>query len=831
MTITLLLHLEKKGLNKHTFSLINGINHVITMLKNYFKIAVRNLKKHTGFSIINISGLSIGLACCMLIAIYIKDELSYDRYHENADKIYRLTREFKSPDGSTSLHLAHLAPPFAPLLKTDFPEMEIMTRFISFGGTIRYEDKLFNERAIGWADNNIFKVFTFDFVKGNPVSALIQPGSMVITEEMALKYFDSIDVLGKMLKFSNQGSLKITGVIKKMPENSHFNLEMIGDFAVVEQYYGGRENMMKAWGSNNFATYFTLAEGAEIAQIEKRLPGFLVKHLDENAGNWNALHIQKMTDIHLHSHLDDELGANSDIKYIYTFSAIALLILFIAIINYMNLATAKSANRAKEVGMRKVMGAGKPSLVGQFIIESITLVFLAIIGAFFITQLSIPYLRTFTGRMLTYETAEGVIATAIVVLIGVIIGVLAGSYPAFYLSSFQPLKVLKGKLSAGSKSTVLRRSLVIVQFTISAILIVCTGVVFQQLDYIQNKNLGYNKDHILTLSMNDDIQSKYEVFKNDLLGHQSIEKIGTSSRVPTVQLLDSQGAQAELNGEMVAPEVVIKNLRVGHDFLGTYDIAIVAGRNFDKAILSDDTSAYILNEAAVRMIGWDSSEDAINKKFQYAGVNGKVIGVTKDIHFETLQNKISPLVMHLPRKGSNLRRVSIKMSGQNTKETVAFIEDQWAQFSPNLPIEYSFIDERYDRLYNSENQRAKLFTGFSILAIFLACLGLFGLASFTVSQRSKEVSIRKVLGATISQIVTILSKEFLILVGISVIVAFPLAYKLMNDWLQDYAYRIDLNFVPFIVAGVLSVAIAFLTISLQTFKAANSNPVDALKDE
>lgn len=801
------------------------------MLKNYFKIAVRNLRKHTGFSIINISGLSIGLACCMLIAIYIKDELGYDRYHDNADKIYRLTREFKSPDGSTSLHLAHLAPPFVPLLKIDFPEMEVMTRFVSFGGTIRYEDKIFNERAIGWADNDIFKVFTFDFVKGNQENALTQPGSMVITEEMALKYFDSVDVMGKMLKFSNLGSMKITGVIKKMPENSHFNLDLIGDFAMVEQFYGGRENMMKAWGSNNFASYFMLADGANIPQIEDRLPDFLVKHLGENAGDWNALHIQKMTDIHLHSHLDDELGANSDIKYIYTFSAIALLILFIAIINYMNLATAKSANRAKEVGMRKVMGAGKPSLIGQFIIESVTLVFIAIVAAFFLVQLSIPYLRTFTGRMLTYGSTEGMIATAIVVFVGVLIGILAGSYPAFYLSSFQPLTVLKGRLSAGSKSTVLRRSLVVVQFTITAILIVCTGVVFQQLDYIQNKNLGYSKDNIMTLSMNDEIGGKFDVFKNALLSSQSIEKIGLSSRVPTVQLLDSQGAEAEINGEMVSPEVVVKNLRIDHDFLDTYDMAIVAGRNFDKTILSDDTSAYILNEAAVSMIGWDSNETAINKKFKYAGMEGKVIGVTKDIHFETLQNNISPLVMHLPRQVSNMRSLSIKMSGQNVTETVALIEDQWAEFSPNQPIEYSFIDERFDRLYESENQRAKLFTSFSMLAIFLACLGLFGLASFTVSQRSKEISIRKVLGATISQIVSILSKEFLILVGISVVVAFPLAYIFMKDWLQGYAYRIDLNLVPFIVAGVLSIAIAFLTISLQTFKAATTNPVDALKDE
>ncbi|MFY0654905.1 MAG: ABC transporter permease [Cyclobacteriaceae bacterium] len=801
------------------------------MFKNYFKVAIRTLKKHKAFSIINISGLSIGLACCMLIAIYIKDELSYDRFHENADKIYRITREFKSPDGSTSLHLAHLAPPFVPLLKVDFPEMETMTRFVNFGGTVRYEDKVFIEENIGWADNDIFKVFSFDFVKGNPENALTNPMSIVITEEVAMKYFDTTDVLGKMLKYRNMASLKVTGVIKKMPENSHFNLEMIADFALVEQFYGGRENMMQQWGSNNFASYFILAENASIAQIERRLPDFLVNHVAEDALDWNALHIQKMTDIHLHSHLDDELGVNSDIKYVYTFSAIGLLILFIAIINYMNLATAKSANRAKEVGMRKVMGAGKPSLVSQFITESIVLVFMAITAAFFIVQLAIPYLRTFTERSLSYTTTEGVIATAIVIGFGVLIGAFAGSYPAFYLSSFQPLRVLKGKLSAGSKSTAMRRSLVVLQFTISAILIVSTGVIFQQLQFIQNKNLGYNKDHVIVLPVNDEIQNKYDAFKNSILSNSLVDHVGASSRVPTIQLLDSQGAEAELDGEMVAPEVVIKNVRIDHDFLPTYDIKLVAGRNFDKTIQSDDSAAYILNEAAIRMIGWKSNEDAIDKKFKYAGMEGKVVGVAQDIHFETLQNKITPLVMHLPRRGFDLRNISVKISGSDVPKSIEHIEEQWANFSPNTPIEYSFIDERYDRLYQAENQRAQLFTGFSLLAIFLACLGLFGLASFTVSQRSKEISIRKVLGATVAQIVSILSKEFLILVGISVLVAFPLAYKFMGDWLENYAYRIDMNYLPFVVAAVMSIAIAFLTISLQTFKAANNNPVDALKDE
>ncbi|MEQ6119033.1 ABC transporter permease [Reichenbachiella sp. MALMAid0571] len=799
------------------------------MLKNYYNIAVRNIIKHKLFSFINISGLALGLACCMLIGIYIKDELSYDKFHKNADNIYRITREFKSPDGSTSLHLSRLAPPFLPLLKNDFPEMKTMTRFISFGGTIKYENKIFIEENVGWADNNIFDVFDFEFIHGNPENALLDPGSMVINEDIANKYFGGTDVIGKTIRFSNQANLKITGVVKRMPENSHFNLEMIGDFSLVEQYYGGRENMINEWGSNNFSTYFILDDQASISEVERRLPDFLTRHLGENANDWNALHIQKLTDIHLHSHLDDELGANSDIRHVYTFAAIGLLILFIAIINYMNLATAKSANRAREVGMRKVMGAGKSSLVGQFLIESIVLVSIAIVIAFIIVQFSLPYLRAFTDRILEFDTEQSIMAFSIVIAFGLLIGVLSGSYPAFYLSSFDPLRVLKGKLSAGSKSTAFRRSLVVLQFSISAILIVSTGVIFQQLSYIQNKNLGYDKDHILTIRLNEEITTKFEVFKNILLGHQSIDNVGTSSRIPTIQLLDSQGAEAEINGEMVAPEVTLKGLRVDHDFLDTYNIKIMAGRNFDKTIQADDTSAYLLNETAVKMTGWESNEEAINKKITYGGRKGRVIGVVQDIHFETLQNKISPLIMQIPQNHG--RYVSIKMKGDQVNETIKFIEAQWSEFSPNTPIQYHFIDERYDRLYNPENRRAQLFTGFSLIAIFLACLGLFGLSSFTVSQRSKEISIRKVLGASITEIVSILSKEFIILVGISIFVAFPLAYIFSKQWLQNYAYRIELNLLPFILAGILSLLIAFCTISFQTFKAANSNPVDALKDE
>ncbi|MFY0600189.1 MAG: ABC transporter permease [Cyclobacteriaceae bacterium] len=801
----------------------------IDMFSSYVKVARRSLWKHKMFSFINISGLTVGLTCCILISLYIRDELSYDRFHEKSDKIYRLTREFKSPDGSTALHLAHLAPPFVPLLEVDFPEMETMTRFVILGETIRHKDKIYNEPDVGFADNNIFKVFSFDFVKGNPNNALSLPGSMVITEEAALKYFDTTDVLGETLEFIGMPPFKITGVIKKMPENSHFNLEIIIDFSPVVQFYGGRESMMSAWGSNNFSTYFVLAEGANIAQIENQLPEFLKKNLGENALDWNELHIQKMTDIHLHSHLDDELGSNSDIKYIYLFSSIGILILLIALINYMNLATAKSSNRAKEVGVRKVLGASKPSLINQFMTESVLLASLSSALALCIVPLALPYLRRFTQRAILYETNEMMLAIGIIIGLGTLVGLLAGSYPALYLSAFKPLEVLRGKLAAGVRRSLLRQVLVVVQFSISALLIVSTAVVFQQLNFIQSKNLGYDKDHVLTLRLNDDIWEHFDTFKHSLKQNASVINVCASSRVPTNQLLDSQVAMAQVDDDMLAPSVTIKDISVDEEFLNTYDIKLVAGRNFDRTIASD-MQGFILNESAVRMIGWKSPQEAIDKRFRYGNIEGRIIGIIQDFHFETLQNEISPIVLHGERYKLG-RNLSIKLSGNNIAESLTLIEKEWARFSPNVPINYTFLDTRFNLLYRSEKQRAKLFTFFSTLAIFLACLGLFGLASFMVTQRAKEVSIRKVLGASIAQIMTALSKEFVILVLISVAVGFPVAYLLMEDWLQNYAYRIDLGFLPFLLAAGISITIALLTISLQTFKSATSNPVDMLKDE
>ena len=799
------------------------------MLKSYLKIALRSLKRHKVFSIINVLGLSVGLACCMLIGLYISEETSYDKFHTNSDNIYRFTREFISPDGSTSLHLSRLAPPFGPLAKEDFSgEIEKIGRMMSVGGPVKYNNRLYDEDNFYFADAEIAEILTFDVIEGDIVQALTQPGSVVISDEMAYKYFGDEDPIGKSINFLSQADLIVKGVFKKLPENSSFQVDFLAEMTPLEAFYGGREAMMQNWGSNNFSTFFTLKPEGRISEIERRLGDFLNKHIDEEATTWTALHVQKLTDIHLHSNLDDEQGQNSDITYVYIFASIAFLILAIACINYMNLATARSATRAKEVGMRKVFGAGKGKLINQFLVESIVLVFFALFLAVGATSLILPYFRAFTGLQLEFDLLTNLPMVAVILTSAVVVGVLSGSYPAFYLSSFQPLKVLKGKLTGGAKSGNLRRFLVVVQFTISVILIVSTIVVFKQLDFIQNKKLGYDREQMMIMGVSQQVADQYDAFKNELLTIQGVKMVGGSSRVPSGQLLDSQGAQAEVNGEMLPTPVVIKSLSVDPDFIPTYQMEMASGRNFSDNFATDSAS-FVLNEKSVEVIGWGNPEDAIGQNMIYAGVRGKVIGVVKDFHFESLQSEISPIIM--VNRPNQMRNLSIKIEGTNIRGAIQQVEELYANFSPNAPLNYNFLDDRFENLYTTETQRSQLFTLFSGLAIFLACLGLFGLASFTVSQRSKEISIRKVLGASVQQIVGILSKEFVILIAVAMLLAFPVAWYFMNDWLAGYAYRTTLGVSPFLLAALIAGAIAFVTISFQTFKAAVSNPSERLRDE
>ncbi len=799
------------------------------MLKNYVLIALRNLKKYKGFSFINILGLSVGLTCCLLIGIYIQEETSYDTHHENSENIYRFTREFISRDGSTSLHLANLAPPFAPYMSEYFNgQIDKIGRFGVYGLTVRVGDKVFTEPNFGFADAEIPQILTFEAISGDLVKALEQPGSVVISDEMALKYFGNQDPVGQTLNLENQIDLMVRGVYKKMPQKSSYQIDMMADFSIMEGFYGGKESMLGAWGSNNFQTLFTLTPSGSNDEILARMDDFLIAHIGENAPGFTQLHIQKLTDIHLKSNLSDEQGANSDITFIYIFTSIAVLILAIACINYMNLATARSANRAKEVGMRKVFGAGKKHLIWQFLIESILLTLIAVAIAIGFTYVLLPFFRESTGLIMAFDLVQNFDLILIILAAAILVGILAGSYPAFYLSAFRPLKVLKGQLSKGAKSGLLRRVLVVMQFSISVVLIIATLVVYEQLDFLQNSDLGYDKDQMMILSNSDEVYEQYETFKNELMNITGVKAVGGSSRVPSGQLLDSQGAQAEVDGEMLPTEVVIKVISIDDGFIPTYGIDLASGRNLSKDYGTDSTS-FILNKKAVEIIGWKDAQDAVGKNMIYSGVRGKVIGVVDDIHFESLQSEIVPMIF--VNRPNSMRNISIKIEGGNIRSTAEQVEALYAKFSPSTPIAYNFLDERFDSLYQSETQRSQLFSIFSGLAIFLACLGLFGLASFTVSQRGKEISIRKVLGASINQIVNTLSREFIILVVVAMLISAPIAWYFMNDWLSGYAYRIDLGLLPFVIAGVVALGIAFATISMQTFKAAFANPSERLRDE
>ena len=772
----------------------------------------------------------MGLTCCLLIGLYINEEMSYDRFHENADETYRFTREFMSQDGTTSLHLSRLAPPFAHYLR-DYYEGDIdkIGRFISTSGTVEYGEKLFNETDLAFADPEIVDILTFQTIEGNLRDALTKPGSVVISESLAQKYFGKEDPIGRTIRVFDQVDLLVQGVYQDWPDNSSFELNMMADFSVMEQFYGGRDNLLQAWGSNNFTTLFTLTETGSIDGILSRMEEFLTIQLGETAPSWTRLHVQKLTDIHLHSNLSDELGENSDITYVYIFTSIAVLILLIACINYMNLATARSARRAKEVGMRKVFGAGKTSLINQFLTESIVLTLFALILSIGLTSLILPFFREFTSLNLAFSLVDNGGLIAVIFGAALLVGILAGSYPAFYLSAFKPLEVMRGsKGSTPGKSGLLRRILVVAQFSISVVLIISTVVVVQQLNYMQNKNLGYDKDQMMILNVSQEIGSNFQTFKNELSNITGVKSSGGSSRVPSGQLLDSQGAQAEVNGEMLPTQVVIKQLQIDPDFIPNYQMELVAGRNFSED-WQRDSANFILNEKSVEIIGWANAEEAVGKRMNYGGVAGRVVGVVKDFHFESLQSEIVPVIMENNR--NRMRFLSIKIEGQNVRSAVAEIERKYAEFSPNSPIQYNFLNERFDNLYQSESQRSELFTIFSGLAIFLACLGLFGLASFTVAQRGKEISIRKVLGASVNQIVSTLSKEFIILVGVAMLLAAPVGWYFMSDWLDGYAYRIGLGALPFIVAGGIALLIAFVTISMQTFKAAFSNPATRLRED
>jgi putative ABC transport system permease protein len=808
----------------------------IAMIKNYLKIAWRNLSRYKFISFINIFGLTVGLTCCLLILSYILHEVSYDRFQPNADRTYRISRSFHNEQGIQSLHLSAIAPAFGPPLKNEFPEIEKITRLYSNGNTsFVYADKKFFETKVFFADENFADVFRVNMVRGNPKTALEHPFSILITEEIAKKYFGSENPLDKLVKLDNNLPCKVEGIYKAFPSNTHLHPDVLISFNTLNDstIYGQRQ-LQTSWGNNSFYTYIVLPKHYDASQMESRFPAFINKYYhfpEEPAGfvgsKYTHLYLHKLTDIHLTSHLDDEIETNGDIKRIYIFSIIAFFILLIACINYMNLSTARSVLRAKEIGIRKAVGAERKEIIMQFLSESVIISWIAILFAFSCTAIFLPLLNKFSAQDISINILFKWQVIVPLLIVPFVVGIVSGIYPAVFMSAFQPVKVLKGLFKINGNLS-LRKALVIVQFAISIILIISTAVVFKQLKYMQEKSLGLDKDYVITMNNPPAFGNRFEGFKNELLQNTDIKNLARSSRIPSGRLLDAQDVAVPANDTVIPLQVDLKMVSVDYSFVPTYSISVAAGRNFSTAY-REDSSGYIINEAAVKVLGWKSPTEAVNKELVYGRNKGRVIGVVKDFNFESLRQPIVPLILF--SNPNWLNRVSVKLSGRNLSSSIGFIETTWKKYLPETPFDYSFLDDRYKKLYETEKRQKSIFTAFAFIAIFIACLGLFGLSAFAISQRVKEIGIRKVLGADVSTIVALLSKDFMKLVGVAAILAFPIAWFFMNKWLQDFAYRISIQWWIFLLAAFIAVVIALLTIGSQAIKAAVANPVKSLRTE
>lgn len=809
------------------------------MIKNYFKLAFRNLMKYKFISFINLFGLAIGLTCCLLILAYILNELSYDKYNANANHIYRVTRSFNNQDGVVSLNLSTIAPPFAPYLANDFPDIQKITRLYPNGITpMRYREKLFNEKDVYFADENLFDVFSVKVTEGNPKTALSVPFTVMLSEEMAKKYFGNEDPMNKSIRFNNQFNLKVSGIYKAFPANAHMHPNVLLSFNTLnDTAVYGEKNLRTDWGNNSFFTYLLMPENYPVQNMIAQFPAFVDKHMDHkdynglNPSKFTKLGLQKLTDIHLYSHTDYEAEPNGDIKRVYIFSIIALFILLIACINYMNLSTARSALRAREIGIRKVVGARKRELIFQFLSESVLMCWVAILIAAVLTILALPWLNKISGQQLSFSILLKWQIIIPLFLAPFVVGIISGIYPALFMSSFQPVQTLKGLFKAGGGNISFRKVLVVTQFAISIILIITTAIVFQQLHYMQKKSLGFERDHVVIIPYGTDVSKQYDVFRTELLRNTSFKEVARSSRIPTGRLLDDMGAYTMVGDSLRPLNTDIKFVSVDYDFIPAYGIKLLAGRNFSRDFATD-TASFVLNESAIKVIGWKNAQDAIGKDFKYGNQKGHVIGIVNDFNFESMHQQIVPMVLLMfPPSQGYYNNISIKLTGNNIPATLAYLEKTWRKILPETPYQFTFLDENFDKLYKSEQQQGTIFIIFASIAIFIACLGLFGLSAFAISQRIKEIGIRKVLGANVTGIVTLLSKDFLKLVVIASLLAFPIAWYAMHNWLNDFAYRINIQWWVFVLAGILAALIALITVGYQAIKAAIANPVRSLRTE
>ena len=799
------------------------------MFKNYLKSALRNIKKHKGYASINIIGLAIGMACCILIVMYIATELSYDRYHKNAGRIFRLGLDANM--GGIKVVAPISTVPSAPAIVQNYPEVVDAVRIRTVSRTsVEYENKQFYEDGILYADNSIFSVFTFPMVIGDSRTALETAYSVVLTEDTARKYFGDLNPVGRTLKLNNELNFVITGVMKNVPPNSHFTFDMVCSY---ETLYDRNKEIMEEWFNFRDYTYLLLSEGFDHRELESKFPALIAKHMGSTLqaiGGEINFFLQPLTIIHLHSNLENEMSPNSSITYIYIFAAVAIFILCIACINFMNLATARSSTRAKEVGMRKVVGAERKELVRQFLGESLLYSYLSLLMALLISWLVLPFVSSLSGRDLSMNFAR--VPWLIPGLIGLalFVGLLAGSYPALFLSAFRPVQVLKGNLKTGSSHSRLRSVFVVSQFMISIILIIGTGIILSQIQFMKNKSLGFDKENVLVVEIMDrSMRRTLDSIKAEIQRIPGVLSVSSTSLVPgqepSVQPFVPEGyteKQAQL----------MEIFWIDHDFFPTLGMEVVKGRNFSPEFGTDSSSAVIINETAARRYGWENPvgktirapSDEIMKWESFT-----VVGVVKDFHRTSLHSVIAPqLIGNDPDRFDEL---AIRIAPENTDATLNLLREKWKEIDPQRPLDFFFLDSHLDSQYGAEERLSDILSVFSAFAIFIACLGLFGMASFAAEQRTKEIGIRKVLGASVPGVVVLLSKDFLKLIAVANLMAWPLVYFGMHQWLQNFAYKTGINIWIFLFTGVVAMGIALATVSYQSIKAAFLDPIKAIKYE
>jgi len=785
----------------------------VTMFRNYVKTALRHIRRHPGYSSINIAGLSIGMACCILIFLWVRDELSYDRFHENADRIYRIMLGDHTGENFGS----HGPGPLAAALKEEYPEIVESARIHQyFRIPLQYEDKTLIFSNI-FTDPSFFNMFSFPFLKGDPAEALSGPGKVVLTEETARKFFGTGDPIGRSMRFEIWGrwfECTVSGVIGSVPENSHLRFDMALPFEVIAKT--GMD--IESWGIGSYTTYIMLQKGTHADELDAKISGIIKRHQPESE---RTVHLEAITKIHLYN-----FTGGGTIVYVYVFSAVGLLILVIACINFMNLSTAFSMNRAREIGMRKVAGSSRGRIFRQFLGESILIAGISLVIAAILAAALLPPLNSLSGKHISMHLSAGVIAG--LVAIAVVTGIAAGSYPALFLSRLQPAAVLKGQVSKGAKKQRFRKILVAAQFAISVFLLVCMIILNDQLDFIRDRGLGFDKEHIVNLKLRGSLRKNFQTVKQELLKNPGI--LSATMTHSGFANNSSSTSSVEWDGKDENKIVLMWVHSVDYDYFETFGLAMAGGRFFSEDYASDAEHGFVVNEAAVKMMGIESP---VGKRFTYhfPGYTreGTIIGVVKDYNFRSLHNTIEPLLLvNTPWWTTD---VFIRISPGDVSETVDFIENTINTIVPDYPFEFSFLDEDIDNLYRTEQRAGTLVKYGSLLALFIACLGLFGLASLAAEQRTREIGIRKVLGASVTGIITLVAKDFLILVFVANLISWPAAYFTMNVWLQNFAYRIDTGVAAFILAAALSVVIALVSVSYQAIRAATADPVESLRYE